>query len=69
MRRRHSGLVKFSANQRREVGVSLLITNSEQDERDRPLCFHWRTIDYERIAALGVSHHKERTGTPPGTPF
>ncbi len=37
-----------------------LPVSTEQAERDRPLSFHWRTIDYEHISALGVSHHRDR---------
>ena len=33
-------------------------------ERDRPLGFHWRTIELERIQGLGVPHHTDNLMPP-----
>ena len=38
-----------------EIGARL-----DEGERDRPLSFHWRTIDFARIHALGVPHQKDK---------
>src|SRR5918994_6041174 len=34
--------------------------STDQNGRDLPLGFHWSTIDYDRIHALGVPHHGDR---------
>ena len=32
----------------------------EPKQRDRPLSFHWRTVDFDRIRALGIVHDTDK---------